>query len=51
MWSEAYLAVIEPVKEAGMQDYRLDARAAGRYVNSAVITELVIDAWMLGMLS
>ena len=28
--SEAYLAVIEPIKEAGMQDYRLDAnRAAG----------------------
>ena len=23
--SEAYLAVIEPIKEAGMQDYRLDA--------------------------
>src|SRR3954447_7839734 len=23
--SEAYLAVIEPTKEAGMQDYRLDA--------------------------
>ena len=22
---EAYLAVIEPIKEAGMQDYRLDA--------------------------
>ena len=25
MWSEAYLAVIEPIKEAGMQDYRFDA--------------------------
>jgi hypothetical protein len=24
--SEAYLAVIEPIKEAGMQDYRLDQR-------------------------
>ena len=24
--SEAYLAVIEPTKEAGMQDYRLDQR-------------------------
>jgi hypothetical protein len=23
--SEAYIAVIEPIKEAGMQDYRLDA--------------------------
>jgi hypothetical protein len=23
--SEAYLAVIEPIREAGMQDYRLDA--------------------------
>ena len=23
--NEAYLAVIEPIKEAGMQDYRLDA--------------------------
>jgi hypothetical protein len=23
--SEAYLALIEPIKEAGMQDYRLDA--------------------------
>ena len=23
--SEAYLAMIEPIKEAGMQDYRLDA--------------------------
>ena len=23
--SEAYLAVIEPIKEAGMQDYRVDA--------------------------
>jgi hypothetical protein len=24
--SEAYLALIEPIKEAGMQDYRLDQR-------------------------
>jgi hypothetical protein len=24
-YSEAYLAVIEPIREAGMQDYRLDA--------------------------
>ena len=24
--SEAYLAVVEPIKEAGMQDYRLDQR-------------------------
>ena len=46
--SEAYLAVIEPIKEAGMQDYRLDAierpehhpsaidRLTGRHVGASV---------------
>ena len=46
--SEAYLAVIEPIKETGMQDYRLDAierperhpaaidRLTGRRRNAAV---------------
>ena len=34
--SEAYLAVIEPIKEAGMQDYRLDHRDDPRRHPSAV---------------
>ena len=36
--SEAYLAVIEPIKEAGMPDYRLDRGARSMAANSVLHT-------------